>query len=71
MNKSIYFITGPTAIGKSSFALKLAEQINGEIVNADSMQIYKELEIVSARTSMSDTKLMKHNEYGNSNGNKR
>ena len=71
MNKSIYFITGPTAIGKSSFALKLAEKINGEIVNADSMQIYKELEIVSARPSMSDKKLIKHHLYGYVNGNER
>ena len=71
MNKPIYFITGPTAIGKSSFALKLAEKINGEIVNADSMQIYKELEIVSARPSMSDKKLIKHHLYGYVNGNER
>ena len=71
MNKSIYFITGPTAIGKSSFALKLAEQINGEIINADSMQIYKELDIVSARPSTSDKKLIKHHLYGYVSGSER
>ena len=71
MNKSIYFITGPTAIGKSSFGLKLAEQINGEIINADSMQIYKELEVVSARPSTSDKKLIKHHLYGYVDGNER
>ena len=71
MNKSVYFITGPTAIGKSSFALKLAEQINGEIINADSMQIYKELEIVSARPSISDKKLINHHLYGYVNGSER
>ena len=71
MNKSIYFITGPTAIGKSSFALKLAEQINGEIINADSMQIYKELEVVSARPSTSEKKLIKHHLYGYVDGSER
>ena len=71
MNKSVYFITGPTAIGKSSFALKLAEQINGEIINADSMQIYKELDIVSARPSISDKKLIKHHLYGYVSGSER
>ena len=71
MNKSIYFITGPTAIGKSSFALKLAKLVNGEIINADSMQIYKELEIVSARPSTLDKKLIKHHLYGYVSGSER
>ena len=64
MNKSIYFITGPTAIGKSSFAINLAKHINGEIINADSMQIYKQLKIVSARPSSFDKLLIKHHLYG-------
>ena len=54
----IILISGPTASGKSSFAIKLAKKVNGEIINADSMQIYKELEIVSARPSKSDNKLI-------------
>ena len=39
----IILISGPTASGKSDFAIKLAKKINGEIINADSMQVYKEL----------------------------
>ena len=41
----IIFISGTTASGKSEFAVKLAKKINGEIINADSMQIYKEIKI--------------------------
>ena len=39
----IILISGPTASGKSNFAIKLAKKIDGEIINADSMQIYKQL----------------------------
>ena len=45
----IILIYGPTASGKSTFAVKLAKRINGEIINADSMQVYKELKVLSAR----------------------
>ena len=71
MNKEIYFITGPTGIGKSEFALDLSKKINGEIINADSMQIYKELNIISARPTKQDTKIVKHHLYGYVNGNER
>ncbi len=47
----IILIAGPTASGKSNFAIKLANKINGEIINADSMQVYKELKILTARPS--------------------
>ena len=63
MNKKIYFITGPTAIGKSKFALNLCKEINGEIINADSMQIYKELKILTARPSNYDNKKVQHHLY--------
>ena len=43
----IILIYGPTASGKSHFAVLLAKKINGEIINADSMQIYKELKILT------------------------
>ena len=43
LKSKIILIYGPTASGKSNFAIKLAKKINGEIVNADSMQVYKEL----------------------------
>ncbi len=71
MTKTIYFITGPTAIGKSEFAINLSKKINGEIINADSMQIYKELKVVSARPNYIDTKKVKHHLYGYINGNER
>ena len=45
----IILISGPTASGKSDFAISLAKKINGEIINADSMQVYKELHILTAR----------------------
>ena len=49
VKSKIVLISGPTASGKSQFAIKLAKKINGEIINADSMQVYKELNIISAR----------------------
>ena len=64
MKNTIYFITGPTATGKSKFAIDLSKKIKGEIVNADSMQIYKELKIITARPSQLDNKKIKHHLYG-------
>ena len=49
LKSKIFLISGPTASGKSNFAIKLSKKINGEIINADSMQVYKELKILSAR----------------------
>ena len=43
LKSKIILISGPTASGKSNFSIKLAKKINGEIVNADSMQVYKKL----------------------------
>ena len=60
----IVLIYGPTASGKSSFAIKLAKKINGEIINADSMQVYKELKILSARPFQKDYQKIKHHLYG-------
>ncbi|MDA7576519.1 tRNA (adenosine(37)-N6)-dimethylallyltransferase MiaA [Candidatus Pelagibacter sp.] len=60
----IVLISGPTSSGKSSFAIKLAEKINGEIINADSMQVYKELIILSARPNPKNYKKIKHHLYG-------
>ena len=48
MNKVI-LLAGPTASGKSELAIYLAKKINGEIINADSMQVFKEIKILSAR----------------------
>jgi len=60
----IILISGPTASGKSNFAIKLAKKINGEIINADSMQVYKELKILSARPDPKTYKRIKHHLYG-------
>ena len=60
----IILIFGPTASGKSSFAIKLAKKIKGEIVNADSMQVYKQLSNLTARPKKKDKKNIKHHLYG-------
>jgi tRNA dimethylallyltransferase len=64
LKSKIFLVYGPTASGKSKFATKLAKKINGEIINADSMQVYKELKILSARPSKKDYKKIKHHLYG-------
>ena len=60
----IILISGPTASGKSNFAIKVAKKINGEIINADSMQVYKQLQILTARPKKIDQKNIKHHLYG-------
>ena len=60
----IILISGPTASGKSEFAAKLAKKINGEIINADSMQVYKEIKILNARPEKKLTNKIKHHLYG-------
>ena len=62
--KQVILLAGPTASGKSKLALKLAQHLNGEIINADSMQIYKEFSVLSSRPSKSDIKKAKHHLYG-------
>jgi tRNA dimethylallyltransferase len=64
LKSKIILISGPTASGKSNFSIKLAKKINGEIINADSMQVYKELKILSARPNTKDYQKIKHHLYG-------
>ena len=64
IKSKIFLIAGPTASGKSSFAIKLAKKINGEIINSDSMQVYKELSVLTARPKKKDQKNIKHHLYG-------
>ena len=64
LKSKIILISGPTASGKSNFSIKLAKKINGEIINADSMQVYKELKILSARPNVKDYQKIKHHLYG-------
>ena len=58
--KPILGILGPTAVGKSKLALNLAQQINTEIISADSMQIYKKFDIGTAKASLQERTLVKH-----------
>tara|TARA_Y100000590_G_scaffold36365_2_gene39403 strand:+ start:4304 stop:5242 length:939 start_codon:yes stop_codon:yes gene_type:complete len=71
LKKNILFISGPTASGKSDLAIKIALAIKGEIINADSMQIYKDLKVITARPSVKEQKKIKHHLYGYLPGNKR
>jgi len=64
LSKKIILIAGPTASGKSKLAISLAKKIKGEIINADSMQVYKEFSILSSRPVKSDLKKVKHHLYG-------
>ena len=64
LKSKIILIYGPTASGKSNFAIKLAKKVKGEIINADSMQVYKELKILSARPILKNYKNIKHHLYG-------
>ena len=64
LKSKIILISGPTASGKSSFAIKVAKKINGEIINTDSMQVYKQLKILTARPKEKDQKNIKHHLYG-------
>ena len=64
LKSKIILISGPTASGKSNFAISLAKKINGEIINADSMQVYKELRILTARPKQKDYQKIRHHLYG-------
>jgi tRNA dimethylallyltransferase len=61
---SAILIAGPTASGKSALALALAERLGGMIVNADSMQVYRDLRIITARPSPEDEARAPHRLYG-------
>lgn len=67
MKTDIYIIGGPTASGKSDYALDLAKRINGEIVNGDSMQLYNHLHVLTARPI--DIQDVSHHLYGVLTGN--
>ena len=64
MAKRIILLAGPTASGKSKLAIEIAKKIKGEIINTDSMQVYKDLSILSSRPSKADLKKIKHHLYG-------
>ncbi|HZX87078.1 MAG TPA: isopentenyl transferase family protein, partial [Reyranella sp.] len=61
-------IAGPTASGKSALALALAERTGGVVINADSMQVYRDLRVLSARPSMEEEARAPHLLYGHVDG---
>lgn len=63
-NNTIYIIAGPTAVGKSAAAIELAMRIDGEIINCDSVQLYKYMDIGSAKPSEAEMKLVPHHLFG-------
>ncbi len=63
-NKVVYIIVGPTAGGKSGLALDLAEHLNGVVINADSLQVYDSLSLLTARPVSEDLKRVPHALYG-------
>ncbi len=64
MSKKIILLAGPTASGKSNLAIHLAKKLNGEIINADSMQVYKEFLILSSRPNKKEEQKVRHHLYG-------
>ncbi len=59
-NRKILVIVGPTAVGKTEYALRAAQALNGEIVSADSMQLYKYMDIGSAKPTLEQRKQVVH-----------
>ena len=63
MNNKVYIISGPTAVGKSLIAFYLAKRINGEIVNCDSVQLYKYMDVGSAKPPEEEMRKIRHHLY--------
>src|SRR6201988_3509495 len=63
-SERIILIAGPTASGKSALALALAERLGGVVINADSMQVYRDLRIITARPSPAEESRVPHLLYG-------
>ncbi|HEY1310507.1 MAG TPA: isopentenyl transferase family protein, partial [Pseudolabrys sp.] len=62
--KRVVLIAGPTASGKSALALALAEKIGGTVINADSMQVYRDLRVITARPTPEEEAPVPHRLYG-------
>jgi len=63
-NFAVILLAGPTASGKSALALALADKLGGTIINADSMQVYRDLRLITARPSVEEERRMPHALYG-------
>lgn len=64
----VLVVAGPTASGKSGLALRVAEDLNGVVINADSMQVYRDLRVLTARPSAADEARVPHKLYGTIDG---
>jgi len=62
--QKVFVIGGPTASGKSSLAVQLAESVDGCVVNGDAIQVYQDLQVLSARPDASDLRRVPHYLYG-------
>lgn len=62
--RPVWILAGPTASGKSALAMKLAAEVDGVIINADSMQVYHEIPILAAQPSLEDQAQITHRLYG-------
>lgn len=62
--RAVVIVAGPTASGKSALALDLARRFGGCVINADSMQVYRELRVVTARPALNDEQAAPHSLYG-------
>jgi len=62
--KKVVLIAGPTASGKSALALALAERLGGVVINADSMQVYRDLRVLTARPSVAEEARVPHLLFG-------
>lgn len=60
MNKPLFILIGPTAVGKTEISIQLAKTLNGEIISADSMQVYKYMDIGTAKPTISEMEGVKH-----------
>lgn len=67
--KPIICIAGPTASGKSAWAIQIAKSFGGEIINTDALQVYSELNIISARPSRSEMLIVPHHLFGHVDSN--
>ena len=64
MIKDVIVIVGPTASGKSGLALKIAQKVQGSVINADAIQTYQDLTIISARPTFKEMQGISHLLYG-------
>ena len=60
MKKPIVILTGPTAVGKSALSIALAKAVNGAVISADSMQVYRYMDIGSAKITKEEMQGVKH-----------